>query len=203
MYFCFVIFCVLLIISLNMIFAFSINTAVELLYSFAMVLLPSLFVAVVIRILPKSWFDYNKKRYLVSEKEKNLLVKIGIRKWKDKIPELGGTVKFKKDTLTDTGNILYLKRFILETCYGETLHKFCIVSALLSLLFVPRNLILKMALPVAIIYSLINIPSILIQRYNRPRLIKQLTRLERRYAEITKNELIDNTTEDGEIKQNV
>lgn len=179
MYFAFVIFCVLCVIVANLIIDFSFLTATNLLISFAMVLLPSLFVAIVIRLLPKSWFDFNNRIYFVSEKEKNFLVKIGIRKWKDKIPDLGNTVKFKKSKLVDSKNTDYLKKFITETCYGEILHIFCILSALLSLFFVPRAFVFKMALPIALIYSFLNIPSILIQRYNRPRLVKQLARLER------------------------
>lgn len=191
MYFAFVIFCILCVIVLNLIFNFALTTLLNLLISFAIVLLPSFFVAVVIRILPKSWFDYNNKIYYVSEKEKNMLVKLGIRSWKDKIPDLGNTVKFKKAKLEDSKNIEYLKKFIQETCYGEMVHKYCILSALLSLFFVPRYLLLPMALPIAIVYSCLNIPSILIQRYNRPRLIKQLTRLERSNRTVNNEEKED------------
>lgn len=179
MYFCFVILCVILVIALNLIVNFSFATALDLILAFMIVLLPSLFVAIIIRLLPKSWFDYNKIIYHVSEKEKNFLVKIGIRRWKDKIPDLGGIVHFKKSNLVDSQNPKYLKKFITETCYGEMLHIFCIISAFLSLLFVPNQLLLSKALPIALIYSFLNIPSILIQRYNRPRLLKQLKRLER------------------------
>lgn len=200
MYFVFVIFCVLSVIVVNLVVNFSLTTALNLLISFAFVLLPSLFVAIAIRLLPKSWFDYNKKIYKVSEKEKNFLVKIGIRKWKDKIPELGGTAGFKKDTLSDGNNVTYLKKFITETIYGEVLHICCIIFALLSLLFVPKAIVFSMALPIAIIYSLLNIPSILIQRYNRPRLIKQLTRLERNQKNNIDLTLQENISENEEIE---
>lgn len=200
MYLFFVFFCIISIIVINLVLNFSGLTALWLLVSFACVLLPSLFVAIIIRLLPKNWFDYNKKIYHVSEQEKNFLVKLGVRKWKDKIPDLGATVKFKKNELVDSKNIEYLKKFIQETCYGEILHIFCIISALLSLLFFPRNIFLTMALPIAIIYSLINIPSILIQRYNRPRLIKQLKRLERNRIVLDETKVQEDFC-DEEIKQ--
>lgn len=200
MYFVFVIFCVLTVIVVNLAFNFSLATAFNLLISFAFVLLPSLFPAIIIRLLPKDWFDYNNNIYKVSEKEKNFLVKIGIRNWKDKIPELGGTAGFKKDSLANGNDILYLKKFISETVYGEVLHICCIIFALLSLLFVPRHLVLTMALPIAIIYSFLNIPSILIQRYNRPRLIKQLTRLERNQKNQTDLTLQESDNRNEEIE---
>lgn len=203
MYLFFVFFCIISIIIINLVLNFSGLTALWLLVSFASVLLPSLFVAIIIRLLPKSWFDYNKKIYHVSEKEKNFLVKLGVRKWKDKVPDLGATVKFKKNELVDSKNIEYLKKFIQETCYGEMLHIFCIMSALLSLLFFPRNIFLTMALPIAIIYSMINVPSILIQRYNRPRLIKQLKRLERNRIVLDETQLEESFCDEKIKQQNI
>ena len=200
MYLFFVFFCIISIIAINLILNFSSLTVLWLFISFASVLLPSLFVAIIIRLLPQSWFDYNKKVYHVSEKEKNFLVKLGVRKWKNKIPDLGSTVNFKKNELKNSKNTEYLKKFIQETCYGEMLHIFCIISALVSLLFVSRNIFLTMALPIAIIYSMINIPSILIQRYNRPRLIKQLKRLERNRIVLDETKLEKDVC-DEEIKQ--
>ncbi len=199
MYFFFIFLAIFAIIGINLILDFSFITALNLLISFAIVLLPSLPLAILIRFMPKSWFDYNKRIYHVTEFEKNFLVKLGIRKWKDKIPDLGNTVKFKKDKLDSSKNIDYLKRFITETCYAEILHIFCIIFAFLSLIFVPKQMLLTMALPVAIIYSLINVPSILIQRYNRPRLIKQLTRLERNKVVLSSQNLEQSESENNEV----
>lgn len=170
MYFFIMFFCIFSIIGLNLAFNFAWQTLLNLLISFAIVLLPSLIIAVLIRLLPKSWFDNKHKIFKVSKKERHFYEKIKIKIWKDKIPDLGQTANFKKDKLDNTNDPVYLKKFINETIYGECVHILCIISALLSLIFVPKKLLLPMALPIAIVYICYNIPSIIIQRYNRPRL---------------------------------
>ena len=169
-----------LICGLNLAFNLSFTTFLYLLLSFAIVLIPSLFVDIIIRLLPRKWFDYHKKIYYVSERESKFYKDIGIRDWKDKIPELGKTVNFSKAKLCDPNNPEYIERFILETCLGSMTHVFCMVSALgFSVFGLLWHGFLTMTLPVAVVYGVMNIPSILIQRYNRPRLIKKLERMTR------------------------
>lgn len=170
MYFIILYLSIALIIGLNLIFNFAWQTLLNLLISFVIVLVPSLFCALLIRILPKSWFNSDNKVFKVGKKERNFYEKLGIKKWKDKIPELGQTANFKKNKIQYPNNPEYLKKFIQETVYGESLHFFCILTAFLSLLLVPNHLILPMTLPIAIVYSVYNLPSLVIQRYNRPRL---------------------------------
>lgn len=183
-YWIFLYFNIALIVVLNMIFNFSIYTFLWLLLSFAVVLLPSLLVAIVIRLLPKKWFDYNKKIFRVKENEINFYKKIKIRSWKDKIPEAGQTANFKKDHIYQPDNPAYIEQFILETCYGSVLHLLCIFSSLLfSFLGLLWNGFWIMTFPVAIVYSILNVPSFMIQRYNRPRLIKKLERMKQKSIE--------------------
>lgn len=192
MYFGILFFCIFTIIVLNLVFNFAWLTALYILIGFACVLLPSLFVAIIIRMLPREWFNPNRKIYQVGDKERQFLLKIGIKKWKDKIPEMGQTVNFKKDKLQDANNAEYIQKFLVETCYAESLHISCavlaIIFAFISLLFMPNLFVWTVSLPVAIVYSIYNIPSILIQRYNRPRLKVQLKRL-------TKNNNSDNISQ--------
>lgn len=179
-YWIFLYFNIALICSLNLAFNFTLTTFLYLILSYAVVLVPSLFVDIFIRILPKKWFDYNKKIFIVKEKEIDFYKKIGIRKWKDKIPEAGKTAGFSKAHMEDPNNPEYIKKFILETVYGSVLHLLCIVTALsFSLLGLLWNGFLTMTLPVAVVYSILNVPSFIIQRYNRPRLIKKLERMTR------------------------
>lgn len=192
MYFGILFFCIFTIIVLNLVFNFAWLTALYILIGFACVLLPSLFVAIIIRMLPRKWFNPDRKIYQVGDKERQFLLKIGIKKWKDKIPEMGQTVNFKKDKLQDANNAEYIQKFLVETCYAESLHISCavlaIIFAFISLLFMPNLFVWPVSLPVAIVYSIYNIPSILIQRYNRPRLKVQLKRL-------TKNNNSDNISQ--------
>lgn len=177
MYFGVLFFCIIAIIVANLVCNFAWITVLYLFVGFAIVLLPSLFVAIVIRLLPKKWFNPDNKIYNVSEKERNFLLKIGIKKWKDKIPEMGQTVNFKKDRLVDANNVEYIQKFLVETCYAESLHLCCAISAFVAMLFMPAGNFWNISFPIAIIYAIYNIPSILIQRYNRPRLKIQLKRL--------------------------
>ena len=55
-------------------------------------------VAFVGRRLPKKWMDPNKKIFHTSDREMKFYEKIGVRKWKDKVPELGGFTSFHKKT---------------------------------------------------------------------------------------------------------
>ena len=181
MYFGILFFCIFGIIVANLAVNLSWAMALNLLLGFVIILLPSLFCAIIIRILPKKWFNYNNKIYNVGEKERQFLLKIGIKKWKDKIPELGQTVNFKKNKLIDANNPSYLEKFLTETCYAECLHISCVVCALIGMFFVPGGNFWNIAFPIAFVYSVYNIPSILIQRYNRPRLKVQLKRLTKIY----------------------
>lgn len=47
-------------------------------------------------LLPKKWFGTDRKRFAAGKKESRFLERVGIKKWKDKIPELGGFTSFHK-----------------------------------------------------------------------------------------------------------
>ena len=52
--------------------------------------------ATVARLLPKSRANHEKKRFIVGAKEKKFYEKLYIRKWKDKVPEIGHFTGFRK-----------------------------------------------------------------------------------------------------------
>lgn len=102
---------------------------ISLLYAFLAPLSVLLFVLIglgiidlVLRFLfPKSCWNYKKRYFQVSKKEVGFYEKLKIRKWKDKVPELGKSAGFSKRNLQSL-EIDYLKKFIYETCIGEILH---------------------------------------------------------------------------------
>lgn len=177
MYFFVLFLCIFCIIFFNLLGNFSWAMALNIFLGFVIVLLPCIIPAFLIRLLPKKWFNPDNKIYSVSKKETQILIKLGIKKWKDKIPELGQLVNFKKNKITETNNTEYIKKFIQETCYAETLHISCIVLSLAFMFLMPNGCFWNIAFPIAVVFSLFNIPSILIQRFNRPRLKVQLKRL--------------------------
>lgn len=102
-----------------------------------------------------------------------------IKLWKDLVPELGN--HFDKNHLKEK-NPAYLMQFILESVRAETCH-------LLSLLFA-LPLLRQAPLWVIIYIVLINIPCIIIQRYNRPRLEKLMQQmLKKQNGKISTQEL--------------
>lgn len=98
-----------------------------------------------------------------------------IDRWKDKLPSLRTATRFSKKRLTDASR-RYFNRFITETCRAESNHLRAIGSAMMMRLWTPVDLWLVCML-IAVVG---NVPFIMIQRYNRPRLMRALERLERR-----------------------
>lgn len=102
---------------------------------------------------------------------------LGVKRWKGLLPDgarwfAGG---FEKQTLA-TEDPAYLNRFIAETRRGELCHVCAILAAPVFFLWNPwwGDLIV-------ITYALAaNLPCVLVQRYNRARLLRVLCRVQRR-----------------------
>lgn len=161
---------VVLIIVMNLIFDFSAMTLLYLVISFAWVLLPSLALLFLVRLMPNSWF--NCRIFNVSKSEYKFYDKLKIRSWKDKVPECGKLVNFKKSKLADPKDDNYMYKFVKETIYAEVLHGGSIITSIIGFLFVPNSVKLTMGLPIMVLYILVNLPSFMIQRHTRYRLKK-------------------------------
>ncbi len=123
--------------------------------------------ATVVRLMPQKVADPNKKRFQVSAGEKKFYEKLQIRKWKEKVPELGHLTGFRKNKVDKPNDVAYLDRFLLECCYGEMGHFTSIfTSFLLPLLYPKYDLWLAVSIPIAIVSALMNLPSYMILRYN-------------------------------------
>ena len=134
-------------------------------------------IAYVIHKLPKHWF--NPERFIFRERiwEKRFYQIIKIKKWKDKIPEIGElTCDFSKGTIQDSNDLNYLLTFLQEMGYGEVIHNLSILLGFLIIAIPPFKYALYISLPVAIINGFYNLLSSLIQRYNRPKLFKYYLR---------------------------
>ena len=68
--------------------------------------------ATLIRKLPEKWFDSNNKYFDERKGERKFFESLGIKKWKDKIPELGGFTNFHKDKIYEPNSIEFYERFI-------------------------------------------------------------------------------------------
>ncbi len=74
------------------------------------------------RLTPKSWFSPERRSFAVSKKERDIYRSLGIKKWKNAIPELGLFTGFSKSELKNTSDKKYLSRFLLEANYGVVIH---------------------------------------------------------------------------------
>ena len=124
--------------------------------------------ATVSRLLPSKWLPSEAKIFYVGAREKRFYEKLKIRKWKDKIPEIGHFTGFRKNKLGDSKSLAYLERFLLESRYGEVGHFVsCIIGFLIVIPFpfLPAEWWV-IALLVAIVNTFLNLPSLFILRYN-------------------------------------
>lgn len=126
--------------------------------------------AFVIRwLLPKKWFDGDKGGFAAGKKEARFLEKTGIKKWKDRIPELGMFTAFRKNKISDPKNNEYVKRYILEANYGVAIHAASMLAGFVIIFLAPEYK-WCFGVPVAIVNAVYNGLSLAILRYNLPKL---------------------------------
>ena len=121
-------------------------------------------------LLPKKWFGTDRKGFAAGKKESRFLERVGIKKWKDKIPELGGFTSFHKNKIADPKNNEYVSRYITEANFGVAVHLAGIVCGFFISFLYPLEYCLCFGLPVAFVNAVYNGLSLAILRYNLPKL---------------------------------
>ncbi len=127
--------------------------------------------AFVIRRLPSKWFKKDNGIFKIFKWERKYYEKIGIKKWKDKVPEWGKLTSFSKSKLENPNDNEYVSRFLLECRYGEVIHLLGMILGFLIIFILDLKFCLNFAIPVAIVNAVLNYPSYAILRYNRPKLL--------------------------------
>lgn len=145
------------------------------------------FAAITISRMPDRWFSVDNPHYKVSDLEKKLYKRLQVRRWKDKVWELGGLGGFSKKNFTDPNNPEYIERFIIECNKGVLTHRLSYPLGFLVMLALPGTPALTIALPVAVVNLFLNILPTLALRYNTPMLKNALARLKRKEAKNTAN----------------
>lgn len=120
-------------------------------------------------VLPKKFFGVDKKRFAAGRRECRFYEKIGIKRWKDKVLELGVFTAFSKKKIADPTNNEYVSRYIIEANYGIAVHAACSLFGFLVCLFFPRFWY-SVGIPVAVVNMFYNNLSLHILRYNLPKL---------------------------------
>ena len=122
------------------------------------------------RVVPASWFHEDRFPYrcYAWEQGGRFYRCFGIQRWQSKVPDMSRIFPGLMQAKKVTGNFREeLPRMITETCIAEWIHALLCVAALPCLWIWPG----WGGIVFTVIYILANIPFILIQRYNRPRLV--------------------------------
>jgi glycosyl-4,4'-diaponeurosporenoate acyltransferase len=143
-------------------------------------------IAFVINKMPDRWFGINNPLYHVSETEKKLYKKLRVRRWKDKVWELGGLGGFSKKVLKDPDDPAYIEKFIIECNKGVLTHRLSYPIGFLPMLTMLHAPFLTVALPVGIVNLFLNILPTLALRYNTPKLQSMLKRMNKKQAVLSK-----------------
>lgn len=132
--------------------------------------------------LPRARFSAESFPYRTADWENGGRVyeKLGIKHWKDALPDMSRIMPdMVKKKLTGQNREQGMDVLIAETCVAECVHYWLIVLSLGIFLFW-RGV---WALVFWLVYNILgNVPFILIQRYNRPRLVLLEQRRRRRAA---------------------
>ncbi len=135
-------------------------------------------VAAIIRKMPEKYFSEDKGIYKASRKELIFYKKIGVDKWKNYVPELGMFTGFSKGKVMNPNDNEYIGRFILEARYGVAIHLWSVPFSFLLLLGDYNmytghpNIILTIALPVAVVNAILIVLPAFILKFNLHRLVK-------------------------------
>lgn len=133
--------------------------------------------------IPGKWVK-DKRIFNVSKREQRFYEKLGIRAWKDKALELGGLGGFSKAKVNDPNNPEYIERFLIESYKGEIDHVVGMIVGFSVIFIFPLKFAWFVGVPVAIVNAAINYMSVMILRYNTPKL-KTLHKRALRNAEMS------------------
>ena len=130
------------------------------------------------RLLPKQWCRGDACPYRCSPKEQKLFRALRVKEWQSRVPDMSrilpGLMPAKKLTAETFSD---LPRMIQETCVAELIHTLLSVTGFACLAIWPG----LGGIAVTVVYILLgNLPFIIIQLYNRPRLERLLALQQRK-----------------------
>lgn len=134
--------------------------------------------------LPREWFSYEAAPFKPYEWEHDgkIYEKVSIRRWKDHVPDMSRLMRNMTPKRLSWGDSAeQIQRLIAETCVAEMIHRALCVLAIGIFFIMPTGT----GLFLTVVYILLfNVPFIMIQRYNRPQLVRLAEKLEARRSRI-------------------
>ena len=86
---------------------------IEIVSVIGMILINAIIATLYAKCCPDKWFLKESRLFMSSKKECTFYEKLGIKKWKDLIIELGATNNFRKNKIKDPNDPEYVKKFII------------------------------------------------------------------------------------------
>lgn len=136
-------------------------------------------IAYVISFLPNTLFNPYAFIFRSSKWENNTSIYnkyFKVRKWKNKLPV--GKAFVKNDVNLreiKSKDLNYLNKYLIKSCKAEATHILSIISIITFLLW--HNVLVTLL--IFVFTFSINLPFIIIQRYNRERIIRLIKRIEK------------------------
>jgi hypothetical protein len=121
-------------------------------------------------LMPKRWFLVENTAFHAGKKERRFYEKIGIKKWKDSVLELGALSGFRKNKIAKPNDNSYIERYIEEANYGVIVHIACMIGGFAVIFLYPLKFWLCFGFPVAVVNFFLNALPLFILRYNLPKL---------------------------------
>lgn len=137
-------------------------------------------IAIIINQMPDRWFSEDHPFFHVTEAERKLYKKLNVRRWKDKVWELGGLGGFSKKNLIEPTDPQNIEKFIVECNKGVVTHRASYPIGFLAMLTLQDICSVTIAFPVALVNLFLNILPTIVLRYNTPKLMALLKRLKKR-----------------------
>ena len=114
--------------------------------------------------------------YFAAEPKPRIYDKLNIRKWQNKVPDMSRILPKWMPAKNLSGNYRErLPRMLQETCVAELIHSLLCITGLYCIKLWPG---FGGVVIVMLYIVFFNLPFIIIQRYNRPRLIKLTQRIQ-------------------------
>jgi glycosyl-4,4'-diaponeurosporenoate acyltransferase len=138
------------------------------------------FIAIVINKMPDGWFGVDNPAYNVTERERKLYKKLKVKRWKNKVWELGGLGGFSKGAIESPDDPRYIEKFIIECNKGVLTHRLSYPIGFFAMLTLKMPCALTVALPVATVNLFLNVLPTIVLRNNTPILKSILKKLQKR-----------------------
>lgn len=133
--------------------------------------------------MPRRWFSENRFPFITYKWENGgkAYQKIKIKKWKNKLPDMSRIMKDMLPKRISYGATSeHIDALVKETCVAEFVHVSLIFLSV-GIYFILKNYI---GVILCLVFIAINVPFILIQRFNRPHLVNLRNKISEREERI-------------------